>query len=136
MVYIAESADVSTVNDLNSLGMSVLTGSAAVASKKSIMRRLHVKKRKIEIYALDAAEDAADAVIVTDAPEEALTRMGYSPAEDRFTREEAGFRLSVSWEEEVRPAGILLSGIIKAETDNGEELLSLPFARYKGAGHE
>ena len=86
--------------------------------------------------ALDAAEDAADAVIVTDAPEEALTRMGYSPAEDRFTREEAGFRLSVSWEEEVRPAGILLSGIIKAETDNGEELLSLPFARYKGAGHE
>ena len=86
--------------------------------------------------ALDAAEDAADAVIVTDAPEEALTRMGYSPAEDRFTREEAGFRLSVSWEEEVRPAGILLSGILKAETDNGEELLSLPFARYKGAGHE
>ncbi|MCR4707556.1 MAG: hypothetical protein K5746_06380 [Clostridiales bacterium] len=86
--------------------------------------------------ALDAAEDAADAVIAADAPEEALTRMGYSPAENRFTREEAGFRLSVSWEEEVRPAGILLSGIIKAETDNGEELLSLPFARYKGAGHE
>ena len=86
--------------------------------------------------ALDAAEDAADAVIAADAPEEALTRMGYSPAENRFTREEAGFRLFVSWEEEVRPAGILLSGIIKAETDNGEELLSLPFARYKGAGHE
>ena len=86
--------------------------------------------------ALDAAEDAANAVIAADAPVEALTRMGYSPAENRFTREEAGFRLSVSWEEEVRPAGILLSGIIKAETDNGEELLSLPFARYKGAGHE
>ncbi len=57
VVYIAENADVSTVNDLNSLGMSVLTGSAAASSGKSIMRRLHVKKRKIEIYALDAAED-------------------------------------------------------------------------------
>ena len=57
VVFVAESADAATVSDLNSQGMSVLTGTAAVNSEKSVMRRLHVRKRKIEVYALDSAED-------------------------------------------------------------------------------
>ena len=58
VVFIAEAAENQTVNDLNSLGMSVLLGAGAVASNPSTLRRLHVRKdRKIEVYALDCEED-------------------------------------------------------------------------------
>lgn len=58
VVFIAESADNQTVNDVNSQGMSVLTGSGATASDKATLRKLHIKKdRKIEVYALDREED-------------------------------------------------------------------------------
>lgn len=57
VVYIAENAATSLVSDLNSQGMSVITGSAAVACEKSVMRRLHVRKRKISVFALDADRD-------------------------------------------------------------------------------
>ncbi len=58
VVFISESADASTVSDLNSMGMSVLTGSAAAASERSAVRRLHLtKKRRLEVFALDEEED-------------------------------------------------------------------------------
>ena len=57
VVFIAESADEATVNDLNTAGMSVLTGNAAVQSEKSVIRKLRIRKRKLTVYALDQAED-------------------------------------------------------------------------------
>ena len=57
VVFIAENAEHETVSDLNSAGMSVMTGSDAVTSTKSFLHRLRVKKRKITVYAMDAVED-------------------------------------------------------------------------------
>ena len=57
VVFIADSADEATVNDLNTAGMSVLTGSAAVQSEKSVIHKLRVRKRKLTVYALDQEED-------------------------------------------------------------------------------
>lgn len=57
VVFIAESADEAAVNDLNTAGMSVLTGSAAVRSEKPVIRKLRIRKRKLTVYALDQAED-------------------------------------------------------------------------------
>ena len=57
VVFVAESAEPGTVSDLNSAGMSVMTGTDAVTSAKSFLRKLRVKKRKITVYAMDKAED-------------------------------------------------------------------------------
>ena len=57
VVFIAENADESTVNDLNTAGMSVLTGNAAVQSERSAIRKLRLRKRKLTVYALEQAED-------------------------------------------------------------------------------
>ena len=86
--------------------------------------------------ALDGVQNAADAVIASGAPEEALSQMGFSGENGRWTREDAGIRVSVSFREEERAAGILLTGEARAETAEGDELLTLPIARYRGAGHE
>ncbi len=57
VVYVTESAPVSLVAELNGAGMSVLEGMAATACDGRTMRRLHLGKRKLTVYALDAAED-------------------------------------------------------------------------------
>lgn len=56
VVFVTENASAETVAELNKEGMSVLTGAAAEADRKSL-RRLRLKKRKISVYALDAADD-------------------------------------------------------------------------------
>ena len=53
VVFVAENAPSSLVSDLNNLGMSVLTGPAAVESRPSVMRRLRLSRRRITVYALD-----------------------------------------------------------------------------------
>ena len=57
VVYVAEQADPETVNTINSLGMSVILGAAAVASEKAVLRRLRVRRRKLTVYALNPVED-------------------------------------------------------------------------------
>ena len=57
VVFVADNADPNTVSELNVLGMSVVYGSAAVASEKKVIRRFHLKKRKLTVYALDEAAD-------------------------------------------------------------------------------
>ena len=57
VVLITEGVPSSTVEDLNHLGMSVLSGTEAVSSDKKIMKRLRVKNRKLSVYAMDEAED-------------------------------------------------------------------------------
>ena len=57
VVFVTESASAETVHDLNKAGMSVLTGPDAVASEEKVLRRLHIGKRKLTVYALDAADD-------------------------------------------------------------------------------
>ena len=84
--------------------------------------------------ALDMAENAADTVLSAKDPEKALAGLGFARAETGYSREEEGLRLLIAWEEEETGAGILLTGEARAETGGGEALLTLPFARYKGAG--
>lgn len=57
VVFLCESASDETVGDLNYAGMSVLVGPSAVACEKRIMRRLHIGRRKVTVYALNEEED-------------------------------------------------------------------------------
>ena len=56
VVFVAESADSAVVSELNNLGMSVLTGRAAVEARPSALRGLRLSRRGVTVYALD--EDA------------------------------------------------------------------------------
>ena len=53
----AENADNSVIQDLNNQGMSAVTGLSAVESEKRFLRKLHLKKRKITVYAMAEEED-------------------------------------------------------------------------------
>ena len=53
VVFIAEDADHAKVTDINNMGMSLITGPAAVSSDKSVMRRLRVNRRKVNVFAMD-----------------------------------------------------------------------------------
>ena len=57
VVFITESAPAGLIAELNNAGMSVMVGMAAAACDARTMRRLHLGKRKLTVYALDAAED-------------------------------------------------------------------------------
>ncbi len=58
VVFIAEDADHQTITDLNNMGMSVISGPSAVASDKSVMRRIRAGRRKINVYAMDEEDRA------------------------------------------------------------------------------
>ena len=57
VVFIAEQAAPAKITELNTAGMSVLTGAAAAAAEPASIRKLHLKGRTLSVYALDAAED-------------------------------------------------------------------------------
>ena len=57
VVFIADQAPDAKIAELNSAGMSVLTGAAAAAAEPSCIRKLHLKDRTLSVYALDEAED-------------------------------------------------------------------------------
>ena len=57
VVFVAENADSAVVSELNNMGMSVLTGRAAVESRPSVMRGLRLSRRSITVYALDDDAD-------------------------------------------------------------------------------
>ncbi len=60
VVFIAdkpENADSSVIQDLNNQGMAAATGLSAVQSEKRFLRKLHLKKRKITVYAMAEDED-------------------------------------------------------------------------------
>ena len=82
VVFIAENADDSTVTDLNNLGMSVISGPSAVSSDKSVMKRLRVSHRSINVFAMDEEdEDLFYALGLKDALKEA----GVSPEKTAIT---------------------------------------------------
>lgn len=57
VVFITESAPASLIAELNGAGMSVLEGIAAAACDGRTMRHLHLRRRTLTVYALNAAED-------------------------------------------------------------------------------
>ena len=57
VVFITEQASGAKITELNTVGMSVLTGAAAVAAEPASIRKLHLKGRTLSVYALDEAED-------------------------------------------------------------------------------
>ena len=57
VVFIAEDVSPAVTSDINYAGMSVLSGASAVASENRVLRKLHIGKRRVTVYALDAEED-------------------------------------------------------------------------------
>ena len=57
VVFLAETATGEQVRDLNYAGMTVMTGMGAVSCDRRTMRRLHLGRRRLTVYALDEAED-------------------------------------------------------------------------------
>ena len=82
VVFVAEDDDPSAVTDLNNMGMSVISGPAAVSSDKSVMRRLRVSRRNINVFAMDEEDkDLFYALGLKDALKEA----GVSPEKTAIT---------------------------------------------------
>ena len=73
VIFVTESAGNQKINELNELGMSVLSGRDAVESKPSALRMLHLAHRKLSVYALDTApeKNLSYALSLRDALEEA-----------------------------------------------------------------
>ena len=57
VVLITESAPAALIGELNSAGMAVMDGLGAAACDEKTMRRLHLRRRKLTVYALDLEED-------------------------------------------------------------------------------
>ena len=57
VVFIAGEAAPAKIAELNAAGLSVLTGENAASAAPASIRRLHLKGRKLSVYALDEAED-------------------------------------------------------------------------------
>jgi len=82
VVFIAENADHSTVTDLNNMGMSVISGPSAVSSDRSVMRRLRVSRRNINVFAMDEEDkDLFYALGLKDA----LKELNVSPEKTAIT---------------------------------------------------
>ncbi len=83
VIFVTESAGTATIRDINDLGMSVLTGYAAVHSENRTIRRLCRGGRKITVYALDEAEDQN--LFYALELKDALERAGVAPEDTRIT---------------------------------------------------
>lgn len=57
VVFIVGEAAPAKIAELNAAGLSVLTGENAASAAPASIRRLHLKGRKLSVYALDEAED-------------------------------------------------------------------------------
>ncbi len=57
VVFIGDNAPQDLVNELNGAGMAVMSGIAAASCDARTMRRLHLRKRKLSVYALEETED-------------------------------------------------------------------------------
>ena len=82
MVFSAENADHTAVTDLNNMGMSVISGPSAVSSAGSVMRRLRVSRRSINVFAMD--EEDKDLFYALDL-KNALKEAGVSPEKTAIT---------------------------------------------------
>ena len=82
VVFIAENADHTAVTDLNNMGMSVISGPSAVSSARSVMRRLRVSRRSINVFAMD--EEDKDLFYALDL-KNALKEAGVSPEKTAIT---------------------------------------------------
>ncbi|MBQ6621820.1 MAG: hypothetical protein IJH75_03205 [Mogibacterium sp.] len=53
VIFVAEEVNRSVLEDINNQGMSVLTGTKAVAADLETLRKIHADKRRLTVYALD-----------------------------------------------------------------------------------
>ncbi len=83
VVFIAESISEAVVKDLNSLGMSVMPGNAAIHSDPGFIRRLHIGRRKLTVYAMDETEDQN--LYYALELKDALEKAGLSPENTRIS---------------------------------------------------
>ena len=104
VVFIDENAPKELVNEVNAAGMAVLSGLAAASCSARTMRRLHLRKRKLSVYALHEDEDRnlffalrlRDALKKKNIPPE-RTRISLPGAEDiiasmlQVSKEQYGF---------------------------------------------
>lgn len=57
VVFIADNASAAEIKDLNSMGMSVLSGPSAAACDDRTVRKLHLGGRTLTVYAIDSDSD-------------------------------------------------------------------------------
>lgn len=83
VVFVTDHADHAAITDINNMGMSVITGAAAVASDKTILRRLRISRRRLTVFALDEADDKN--LFYAISLKNALEQAGVSPADTSIT---------------------------------------------------
>ena len=91
VVFITDNADHATITDLNNQGMSVICGPAAVASEKSVLKKLRIGRRRLTVFAMDEEDNdlfyalnLRDALASADVPPE-NTSITLPGAEDIIT---------------------------------------------------
>ena len=57
VIFVTESMPVAQINEINNMGMSVMTGKEAVRSAPGAVKKLRIKGRKITVFALDPETD-------------------------------------------------------------------------------
>ena len=83
VILMAESVPGATITEVNNLGMSVLSGAAAVNCEDRALRPLRIGKRKVSVFALDEQEDSN--LFFALRLKDALQRFGAAPENTRLT---------------------------------------------------
>jgi len=83
VVFVCDNLSPAEIGDLNNQGMSVMTGQAAVDSTDRFVRKLHIQRRKLSVYAMDEAEDQN--LYYALRLRDALERAGAAPENTRLT---------------------------------------------------
>ncbi len=79
--------------------------------------------------AIMEAENIADDLYGANDPEQALAELGFTKAEDAWTKTEKEYTLTVTEKEEETETGVLRTFTITG-TGDGKDLFSLPSTRY------
>ena len=115
--------------------------SATVLVRVFVGARNLTVRAGVETRALAEAQNIAEALYASEIPEDALTELSFGGAHGAWTRNYGDYTLYVELGETPMDAGVLEQGNVRAfynlrnveqVRQEGEELFSLPFARYKG----
>ena len=83
VILVAEDVTGAKITEMNNLGMSVLTGDAAINCEDRVLRALRIGKRKLSVFALEEQEDSN--LVFALKLKDALERFGAAPENTRLT---------------------------------------------------
>ena len=114
--------------------------SATVLVQVFVTARNLTVRAGVETRALAEAQNLAEVLYAADASEEALTGLGFDSAHGVWTKDYGDYTLYVALRETEAGAGTMAEGDVRAyynlrnveqARQEGDELFSLPFARYR-----